>query len=310
MFSRLLPLILATLFLPQAPVHAAIYSVTTTAESGPGSLGQAILDANAHPNSSASDPDRIHFAIPGTDIQTITPQFPLPDITDPVVIDGFTQAGALPNSNPVGQGVNPILRIELDGNFLFVEGNGLTITCGNSTVRGLIISRFETAIFCRGGSGNTIQGNYLGTDRTGTFAPRNLNFGREPQELYGVNLENCAGSRIGGRTPGARNLISGGYLADVLITGAGATGNIIEGNLMGTKASGMEALDFGSASGVTLADGASANLIGGTVVEARNVLSSSEWTGGNYVGVNFFFSGHTGMGRAVCELGEGQLFGT
>lgn len=307
MFSRALSLAVAGFFLLQAQVHADIYSVTTTAESGPGSLGQAILDANAHPNSSASNPDQIHFAIPGTDIQTIFPMVPLPDITDPIVIDGFTQNGALPNSNPVGQGLNPILKIELDGFFLVFEGNGLTITCGSSTVRGLIISRFQSAILFRGGSGNTVEGNYLGTDRTGTFAPLNLTLGRDPQQFWGVNLENCAGSRIGGRTPGSRNLISGGYLADVFITGLGATGNIIEGNLMGTKASGMEALELGSNCGVTLADGASANLIGGTVIEARNVISSS--TRGNHVGVRFSLPSFPPLAAPFANLVKGNFLG-
>jgi hypothetical protein len=287
MFSRLLPLVLAAFFLPQAQVHADIYSVTTTAESGPGSLGQAILDANAHPNSPPTDPDRIHFAIPGTDVQAITPQIPLPDITDPVVIDGFTQNGALPNSNPVGQGLNTTLKIDLDGFALLFEGNGLTITCGNTTIRGLIISRFYSGIACRGGSGNVIAGNFIGTDRTGTFSPIIPNFGREPRQVYGIALDDCRASRVGGRDPASRNLVAGNEFGDVLITGPGAMANVVEGNLMGTKASGMESLDGGSGYGVYLQDGASANLIGGTVIEARNVMASSESTGGYYAAVAF-----------------------
>ena len=199
-----------------------------------------------------------------------------------------SELGASPNSNPVGQGLNPVLLIELDGNHLVVEGNGLTIIGGGSTVRGLIMSRFFSAIMCIGGSGNTIEGNYLGTDRTGTYAPRNLNLSREPQESYGVTLQNCTDSRIGGQEPASRNLISGGYYADVFLTGLGTTGNVVEGNLIGTKASGMASLEFGGGSGVTLHDGVSANLIGGTVIAARNVLSSSDWTGGYYAGVSVY----------------------
>ena len=114
MFSRAFPFIVAGGFaLLHAQVRADIYSVTTTTDGGPGSLRQAILDANAHPNASGSDRDRIHFAIPGADVQTIRPGPPLPDITDPVIVDGFTQPGAVPNSNPVGQGLNTVLKIEL-----------------------------------------------------------------------------------------------------------------------------------------------------------------------------------------------------
>jgi len=309
MTSRVFPLVFVAFSLGYAQTRADIFSVTTTAEIGPGSLGQAILDANAHPNSPADNPDRIHFAIPGDDIQLIFPQFPLPEITDPVVIDGFTQNGAVPNSNPVGQGLNPTLRIELSGLNLWVEGNGLTVTCGNTTVRGMIINGFQSAILFRGIGGNRVEGNYLGTDQTGTFAPRNFNLGRDPQELYGVNVENCAGNRIGGRVPGSRNLISGGALADVLITGPEATGNIIEGNLMGTKASGMAALELGSARGVGLTNGASANLIGGTVIEARNVISSSESTGGNHVGVDLSFRLVLGSPSPFANLVKGNFFG-
>jgi hypothetical protein len=308
MFSRALPLIVAGFFLLQAQVHADIYSVLNIADDGPGSLRQAILDANAHPNSSASDPDRIHFAIPGTDVQMIAPQFPLPYITDPVVVDGFTQNGALPNSNPVGQGLNTTLKIELDGFALLYNGNGLTITCGNTTIRGLIISRFDSGIACRGGSGNVIAGNFIGTDRTGTFSPIIPNLGRDPRQTYGIALKDCRASRIGGRDAASRNLISGNEFGDIFITGGGATANVVEGNLMGTKASGMEALEGGSAYGVFLEDGASANLIGGTVIEARNVMSSSEATGGNFVGVAFA-PAVNGLAPPFGNLVKGNFFG-
>lgn len=279
MFSRAFGLVSATCFLLlPAEVRADIFSVTNTADNGAGSLRQAILDANAHPNSSANDPDRIHFAIPGTDVQTIFPGPPLPDITDPVFIDGFTQPGALPNSNPVGQGLNPNLKIELDGVLLTFIGNGLTITCGNTTIRGLIISRFETGIWCRGGSGNVIAGNFIGTDRTGTFSPIIPVIGRDSRQGTGIALEDCASTRIGGREPSLRNLISGAAYRDVFITGPGSVANVVEGNLIGLKSAGLASIDGGSGAGVKLENGASANLVGGTAIEARNVISGHSGT--------------------------------
>src|SRR6185369_3198708 len=62
--------------------------VTNTADSGPGSLRQAILNSNA----SVGVVDTIRFAI-GTGVQTIRPLSPLPTITDPVIIDATTQPG-------------------------------------------------------------------------------------------------------------------------------------------------------------------------------------------------------------------------
>ena len=67
------------------------FVVTNTLDSGPGSLRQAILDANATPN--VGGPDVIRFSIPGLGAHTIQPLSTLPDITDPVVIDGTTQPG-------------------------------------------------------------------------------------------------------------------------------------------------------------------------------------------------------------------------
>jgi hypothetical protein len=308
MFSRAFTVIGATCFLLlPAQIRADIFTVTNTADDGLGSFRQAILDANAHPNSS-SNRDEIHFAIPGSDVQTIAPRPPLPDITDPVVIDGFTQLGAVANSNPVGQGLNTILRIELDGWALLFIGNGLTITCGNTTVRGLIINRFWNAIVCVGGSGNVIAGNFLGPDRTGTFCPIIPNLGRDPRQYCGVRLDDSEANRIGGRDPASRNLLSGGSWADVYITGPGSRENVVEGNLMGTKASGMESLDEGSAYSVMIDDGASANLIGGTVIEARNVMASSEADGAYYAAVAF---GPTDNGLAAPfgNLVKGNFMG-
>src|SRR5947207_184971 len=61
---------------------ADTYPVTNTNDNGPGSLRQAIIDANAH-----SGPDSISFNIPGSGVRTITPATELPAVTSPVVID-------------------------------------------------------------------------------------------------------------------------------------------------------------------------------------------------------------------------------
>jgi len=99
--------------------RADTYTVTNTNSSGAGSLAQAILDANAR-----SGQDTVVFNIPGSGVQLIdlSKTF-LPDITDSLILDGYTQPGAHPNTLSVGN--NAVILIQLDGAFSFrVPGNG------------------------------------------------------------------------------------------------------------------------------------------------------------------------------------------
>ena len=111
----------------QLLITDGIFFVTTTADSGPGSLRQAILDSNAATGST----NTIDFDIPGQGVQTIAPASPLPAITNPVLIDGFSQPGY--DGTPL---------IELNGSQAGT-GDGLTITGPDVTVRGLDINNFS-----------------------------------------------------------------------------------------------------------------------------------------------------------------------
>ncbi len=104
----------------------AVITVTSTGDAinpndGVVTLREAITAANSNKNISdvvgvgAYGNDTIDFDIPGTGVQTIRPTSALPIITDPVTIDGYTQPGSAPNTNPVGQGLNGKLLIEIDG---------------------------------------------------------------------------------------------------------------------------------------------------------------------------------------------------
>src|SRR5262245_13861297 len=86
-----------------AQTSAVTYTVTTTADSGAGSLRKAIDDANANPGA-----DSIHFNIVGSGVHTIAPATPLPAITGQVTIDGYTQPGASANTNGPSQGTNAV----------------------------------------------------------------------------------------------------------------------------------------------------------------------------------------------------------
>src|SRR5215207_9212383 len=99
-------------------------------------LRAAIEEANA-----TSGADAINFNIPGSDAHTIRPTSELPDIIDQVIINGYTQAGAIPNT--LAKGTDAKIMVELDGSKA-AASNGLKINAPNSVVRGLAINRFPS----------------------------------------------------------------------------------------------------------------------------------------------------------------------
>ena len=240
-------------WLQPTALAASTFTVTNTNDSGPGSLRQAMLDAN-----NAAGLDAIVFNIPGSGVQTITLQTDLPIISDPVSIDGTTQPGY------AGQ---PVIEIN-SGNRNNTNRATLFITAGSSTVKGLILNRSNnTAIALIGGASNIIQGNYLGTDATGNTP--------SPNSSGIIIATSSQNNLIGGTTPGARNVISGNGSSGLEINDSTSTGNIIQGNYIGVNVSGTASLSNGSA-GVR---SGSHNTIGGTAPGAGNVISGNGLAG-------------------------------
>ena len=251
------------------------------------SLREAIDAANANAGT-----DTIAFDIPGAGPHTIQPSSELPTITDPVIIDGYTQPGASPNTNDPGLGLNTVLMIELDGTNAG-GAHGLNITAGSSTVKGLVINRFAgNGIWLAADGGNVVEGNFLGTDITGATA---LGNGQN-----GVIVIDSAGNTIGGPTPAARNLLSGNAFNGVVILFSSATDNLVIGNLIGTDITGTTAL--GNVFWGVDIEGAHSNTIGGTTAGERNVISGNGHFGlaivndatGNLVQGNFVGTDRTG----------------
>lgn len=286
------------------------FTVLNTADSGAGSLRQAILDANASPGL-----DSIAFNIPGAAAHTITPTSALPAVADPVVIDGGSQPGFA-----VGKPV-----IELNGSgFVALAVNGLTITGGNSTIRALVINRFSgSGIFISTLGGNIIEGNFIGTDVNGTAPLGNSG--------HGVSILNSPNNTIGGSAAGTRNLISSNGVsvneAGVAISGALSAGNQVTGNFIGTDLTGAAALGNAGA-GVALDGGARNSIIGGVTAASRNVISGNnglsaisivdlDTTGnvvqGNYIGVTATGDaalGNFGTGVAIVRSSDNVIGGT
>jgi CSLREA domain-containing protein len=109
---------------------AATFTVNTTDDVNDGICGathcglrEAINAANAN-----AGMDTIAFNIPGAGPHTIQPgSGGLPEIADPVIIDGYTQLGASANTNPFGQSIDAVLKIELSGASAGANGIGLAI---------------------------------------------------------------------------------------------------------------------------------------------------------------------------------------
>ena len=193
--------------------------------------------------------DTISFDIPGVGPHIIQILSPLPQITEGVIIDGYTQGqgtpgdtsdDAVPNSNPVGQGLNMQLKIALDGEISrsTIDTNGFTLTpsAGGSVIRGLAIYNCDFGIVIEEAQANRIEGNIIGLDISGTVERRN----RED----GIRLFNASDNTIGGLEPDERNLVSEN-LNGVFITGASSTGHLVQGNLIGTDTTGMLAMGNG-----------------------------------------------------------------
>ena len=287
--------------LPRASAETArsTYTVTTTLDSGAGSLRQAIMDAN-----SSGGKDYIYFNIPTTDpaydpgagIFQINVSTVLPSLDDPsgVVIDGSTQPGYVSGQKP---------KIIVSGIGLPSPGSIFTISSGSNgnTIRGFALGGVEADILTINGDNNLIEENeirssYTGngitinSSATGNFIYTNHIFGNL---LNGVHLASSSGNvlwlNVIGLTPdwmGTSNpnghsgilctVCSNNQILDNTISGnlnhgiylSNAGGNQIRGNRVGLSKNGL--VDKGNGNhGIQL----STNCVGNDIFE--------NWVSGN-----------------------------
>jgi CSLREA domain-containing protein len=274
-----------------------------TATPGVCTLRAAIEEANQ-----LSGVDTIHFDVPTgggfadpdcgdipAGVALLKPPSSMPVISTPVIIDGTTQPGYA--GTPL---------ILLCGSLAGSQTDGLVITGGGSTVRGLIINRFGSVIDGNGIisadgielrtlGGNTIEDNCIGTkwdcikvDESPSDA------GYKYDNLgHGININNSPNNTIGGTsgtTPGGDctgvcNVISGNGRSSttalfhgIKIAGVNATGNIVRGNFIGMDATGTQRRG-NAKDGIHILGGASGNIIGDAAPAGRNVISGNEQDG-------------------------------
>ena len=308
----------AAVLIPASIAFGDTFVVSNANNSLAGSLRQAIIEANINPGL-----DSIVFNIPGPGPHTIKPLSAFSFLAGPVIIDGFSQPGANPNTNPPGQGSNAVLQIELDGSNAGAT-SGFVIVAANCTVRGLVINRFQrVGIFINGtgasgsASGNLIQGNFIGTDVTGRTR---LGNGRT-----GVQIQEAPNNTVGGTQVGEGNVISGNDQAGVFIVRAGAIGNVVQGNFIGTDVTGSTELGNGL-DGVAIFD-APDNTIGGAQPGEGNVISGNDRNGifilgteasgnsvqGNFIGTDLTGSadlGNASVGVAIQDAPDNSIGGS
>ena len=202
-------------------------------------------------------------------------------------------------------------------NFVGINSFGANTLIGGETAaaRNVISGNNGEAVNV-GGAGVKVQGNYIGTDITGTLGLQNGN---------GVTARD--GALIGGTTPEARNVIAGNAFVNVQLAFSFNNPNLggtVQGNYIGTDVTGTRSINSNSI-GVTVSG--NNHLIGGTAAGAGNVISgnlrgvlisgTSSGPGnvvqGNFIGLNALGTGgvpNTAEGIAISDSVNNVIGGT
>ncbi|MBL8162141.1 MAG: right-handed parallel beta-helix repeat-containing protein, partial [Anaerolineae bacterium] len=196
--------------------------------------------------------------------------------------------------------------IHLDGGAYNNTIGGLTLADRNiisgNTLYGIIISGSDEFASLNSNN-NTIRGNYIGTDVTGTVDLGNGGAGVQIERADENNIGGTSGVTPDGSCTGACNLISGnnggGIVIASVITGI-AENNVMIGNFIGTDVTGI--LPLGNAAGISIQG--RTNTIGGTTSAERNLISANGGTGislygfetyGNVITGNYIGTDTTGL---------------
>lgn len=303
-----LPVILALGLTAKSSAQLSL-TVTSTADSGPGTLRDAINQCDA----TGSATNTISFNITASGPVVIQLQSDLPELFSPTSFQGATEGTNNPGASleiaggnlefgPGSQG-SSLTNLAFTGGELLLDSdndvvqgcrfgihaNGTAATTfGNAGVevsgnncqvggaaanQGNVISNCLYGVFIFG-TGAQVYGNLIGTDLTGRSAIGNTKDG------VVVNGNN---NTVGGEAPGQANLISGNVGDGVLISGS-FTGNTVSANLIGTNINGNDSLG-NSGWGIELGSDATSNTIGGST--KGSLVICSNVLGGIKVGDNF-----------------------
>ncbi|MDP6763998.1 MAG: right-handed parallel beta-helix repeat-containing protein [Planctomycetota bacterium] len=277
---RLRAIGLAAVFaaVPASMAGADTFHVTTTADTGPGSLRDAILLANAN-----AGPDDVVFDVSGAVF--------LGSALPPLVDDGTSLLGTTAPDVGLGPDLTLIGTSAFPG--LILDG------AAGCAVSGLRLMGFtEGILLIHGARGNVIGGTHpvdtnVVTGNTTGIVLRDL--GTDDNKVYGNvvkdhNFEGIllsdgpAGNLIGGTDADEGNLVfangSDGihlWVPGPPVPGVGCDGTVIQNNHIGTDAGGVDLFGNGG-SGIVLDSGVFTEGHGGTVI-ADNVIIDNQGAG-------------------------------
>ena len=194
------------------------------------------------------------------------------NLQDGVFINGGAAIANLVQGNYIGTtaGGASVLRNSR-------AGVGISKAPGNQVIGNLLSGNGDagTYLFGVGAVGNTIQGNIIGLDATGSFGLGNL------QE--GVYLELASTNIIGGVTLASRNLVSGNATRGIYLTN-NASWNLLQGNWIGVAANGATPVP-NVFHNIELDAASSGNVLGGSQPGAGNLSAYAPVSGGPYAGI-------------------------
>ncbi len=292
----------------ESPVNdLSTFVVTSTADSGPNTLRQAILDANSVPN-----PATIKFNIATACPAVIGLASALPKVISPIIIDGYTQPGAAVNTD--ADASNATLCVLLKpasgtlANALQVPATGAANT--SLVVRGLGFGGFGQPVMLLGGFNHVIAGNQFGGSVGGVTLP-----GAGLQAIsIGVN---AGGSLIvGGQGVADRNVIGGGGFYGINVQSTvSSTPDLcqITNNLIGVAANGFTPVP--NFTGIGLAGSGCAVTSNRIVGNSQDAILINGGSGNvitrNVIGVDVHGNGALNGGAGVhITAGSGNTIGT
>ena len=276
------------------------FAVSNSADSGGGSLRQAIVNSD----NTAATPTNPHIITFNglVNVAHIQLQSALPAITQPVIIDGTTEGSY--------NGAHPF--VQLIGNYAGGSALGLDITASGTQVKALAIDGFNAGgVLIDNASNVVLDHDYVGIDtaNNATGIDANGNVIYEGNGVYGVTIQ----SENGGTATGdvlSSDIVSANSYNGIILSGTGTTRNVVSATIIGSDNTGAAVVDDpgnalgngqrgGGGSGVVINGGASYNTIGGTTAAARDVI-----LGNKSYGV------YITDGNSVHNVVEGDVIGT